>query len=170
MKYALLIPLAATVFAGSSLSQERIYRCGNEYTNSVSAAQARGCKLLEGGNVTVVQGTRVATPSAPGIRAGASASATPSSGPKVEAGEQKVRDSDARKILDHELKMAQDRHADLLREYNNGAPEKRGDELKNQQKYQERVNQLKASLARNEADMAGIRRELDRLGPVAAAK
>ena len=170
MKYVLLIPLAATVFAGGSFSQERIYRCGNEYTNSAPTAEKRGCKLMEGGNVTVVQGTRVAASGAPGARAGAAASATPSSGPKVEAGEQKMRDTDARKILDHELKMAQDRHAELLKEYNSGAPDKRGEEAKNPQKYLERVNQLKASLARNEGDLAGIRREIDRLAPTTATK
>ena len=170
MKYALLIPLMATVFAGSSFSQERIYRCGNEYTNKVPTAQTRGCKLMEGGNVTVVQGTQVALSAAPGARVGAAASATPSSGPRVATGEQKMRDSDARKILDHELKMVQDRHAELLKEFKSGAPDKRGEEMQNQQKYLERVNQLKASLARNEGDMAGIRRELDRLGPATAAK
>ena len=129
-------------------------------------SQTLGCKLMEGGNVTVVQGTRAAA-SAP---ARAASSAVSSGGPRVDAGEQKVRDSDARKILDHELKMAQDRQAELLKEYRNGAPEKRGEETHNQPKYLDRVSQLKASLARNESDMAGIRRELDRLGVTAAAK
>ena len=41
------------VCAGASLgaqAQDRIYRCpGNEYTNNATAAQQRGCKLVEGG-------------------------------------------------------------------------------------------------------------------------
>ncbi|MEN9377483.1 MAG: hypothetical protein RL710_2640, partial [Pseudomonadota bacterium] len=50
MNYALLIPLAAVVFAANSFSQDQIYRCGNEYTNTVPSPQKTGCKLVEGGN------------------------------------------------------------------------------------------------------------------------
>lgn len=168
MKYALLIPLAATVFVANSFSQERIYRCGNEYTNTVPNAQARGCKLVEGGNVTVVQGTRAAA-SAPARTVSASSGAA-SGGPRVDAGEQKARDSDARQILDAELKKAQTRQAELLQEYKNGAPDKRGDEASNQAKYLERVAGLKASLARIDSDIAGIVRELGRSAAVSTAK
>lgn len=141
------------------VAQERIYRCGNEYTNTVSQAQAKGCKLVEGGNVTVVQGVRPKVPASkpPG-------SATSSNGAvRVDAAEQKSRDSDARLILQSELTKAEARQAELLKDYNNGQPEKRVDELRNNLKYLERVAELKASLARNESDIAGIRRELDRL-------
>lgn len=168
MKYALLIPLAAAVFGASSFSQERIYRCGNEYTNTMPNAQARGCKLVEGGNVTVVQGTRPAV-SAP-VRAASAAPATPTGGPRVEPGEQKSRDSDARQILDSELKKAQARQAELLQEYKGGAPEKRGDEVGNPKQYLERVAEIKASLARTNSDIAGLVRELARHGATAAAK
>ena len=53
--------------------------------------------------------------------------------------------------------------AELLKEYNNGEPEKIGPEFRNHQKYLERTAELKASIARNESDIAGIRRELNRL-------
>ncbi|NMM12028.1 MAG: hypothetical protein HHJ17_00605 [Rhodoferax sp.] len=168
MKYALLIPLLATLFVANSYAQERIYRCGNEYTNTVPNAQTRGCKLVAGGNVTVVQGTRPAA-SAP-ARAAATSTAAPSGGQRVDAGEQKSRDSDARRILESELKKAEARQAELLNEYNNGEPEKIGGEARNYQKYLDRVAELKASLARNESDIAGIRRELGRVPPAAAAK
>lgn len=167
MKYALLIPFAAAVFVASSFAQDRIYRCGNEYTNTVPTAQTRGCKLLEGGNVTVVQGTR---PAASAPRTVTASSGAPSGGPRVDAGEQKSRDSDARQILESELKKAEARQAELLKEYNRGEPEKRGDELRSPQKYLDRVAELKSSLARNENDMAGIRRELGRTSAAAAAK
>ena len=62
MKYGLFIPLAATVFVASSFAQSRIYRCGNEYTNTVTEAQAKGCKLVEGGNVTARRQWRAAGP------------------------------------------------------------------------------------------------------------
>jgi hypothetical protein len=164
MKYVLLIPLAATVFVANSFSQERIYRCGNEYTNAVPSAHTQGCKLVSGGNVTVVQGTR---PAASSPARGAAPVPPASGGQRVDAGEQKSRDSDARQILESELKKAEVRHAELLKEYNNGEPEKRGDESRNFQKYLDRVAELKANLARNESDIAGIRREL---GRVPAAK
>lgn len=164
MKHVLVVLLLAVVFTPDSYSQDRIYRCGNEYTNTVPSPQTKGCKLLEGGNVTIVQGTRARGASAP-VRTAAVASAQ-----RVDAGEQKARDSDAFLILESELKKAQERQLALLREYNNGAPEKRGDELRNLQRYLDRVAELKASLARNESDIAGIRRELGRVSSISAAK
>lgn len=169
MKYALLIPLAAVVFVANSVAQERIYRCGNEYTNNVANAQARGCKLMEGGNITVVQGTRPTASAASASPRPAAAGAS-SGGQRVDSAEQKARDADARQILEAELRKAEARQAELLKEYNNGEPEKRGDEARNYQKYLDRVAELKASLARNESDIAGIRRELGRSSAASAAK
>jgi len=173
MNYFLLIPLAASVFAANSFAQERIYRCGNEYTNTVPSAQTKNCKLVSGGNVTVVQGTRPAASTPAATRpAGASAPApaAPAAGPRMDASAQKSRDSDARQILESELKKAEARQVELLKEYNNGEPEKQGIEARNHQKYLDRVAELKASLARNESDIAGIRRELGRVPAASAAK
>lgn len=163
MNFALLIPLAVMAIATNSVAQERIYRCGNEYTNTVPSAQTKGCKLVEGGNVTVVQATK------PPLNA-EKASAKPSSAgaassPRVEGNEQKSRDSDARQILESELKKAEARQAELLKEYNHGEPDKIGGESRNHQKYLDRVAELKASLSRIDSDIAGIRRELGRLSP-----
>ena len=149
-----LLLLALTANAQAQ-APDRIYRCGNAYTNTVTQEQAKNCKLVEGGNITVVQGTRPAK--------AASQAGVASSGPRVNTVEQKSRDSDARLILQSELKNAEERQAELLREYNNGEPERRADEARNSQRYRDRVAELKAKLARNESDMAGIRRELERL-------
>jgi len=162
----LLVPLAAGVFSANSLAQERIYRCGNEYTNTVPDAKSRGCKLVEGGNVTVVQGTR---PSASQPKQATAASQSGSAtGQRIDAADQKSRDSDARRILEEELKKAQVRQDELLHDYNHGEPEKQGSEGRNHQKYLDRVAELKTSLARNDSDMAGIRREIGRLGATTA--
>ena len=169
MNYFLLIPLVAALLTTNSFAQERIYRCGNEYTNTVPSAQTKGCKLVAGGNVTVVQGTRPAASTPPAAHP-AAASAAPSGGQRVDAGAQKSRDSDARQILESELKKAEARQVELLKEYNNGEPEKQGSEARNHQKYLDRVAELKASLARNESDIAGIRRELGRVPAASAAK
>ena len=65
--------------------------------------------------------------------------------------------------LKSELRKAESRHAELQKEYNNGQPEKQGSEGRNYQKYLDRVTEMKAEIARNESDIAGIRRELGRL-------
>ena len=63
MKYPLIAALAlAAIAADGSAQTTRIWRCGNTYTNSPSEAQAKGCKTLEGGNITVVEGTKVNVP------------------------------------------------------------------------------------------------------------
>ena len=156
----MLATTALSWTAGQALAQERIYRCGNEYTNTVSESQAKSCKLVSGGNVTVVQSARPAAPKASGAQAG---------GPRMDSADQRAKDSDARRILELELKKAETRQAELLKEYNNGEPEKVGPEFRNHQKYLERTAELKAAIARNESDLAGIRRELNRLpAPVAA--
>jgi hypothetical protein len=118
--------------------------------------------LLEGGNVTVVQGTRP-TASAP-VRPSATTAQ------RVDALEQKSRDSDARQILESELKKAQERQLDLQKEFNNGEPPLRAGETPSSKTYLTRSADLKASLLRNESDIAGIRRELGRVSPASAAK
>jgi hypothetical protein len=158
MQYAFLISLAVAALATSSFAQTTIYRCGSTYTNDAAEAKAKGCKTMEGGNITVVQGTRV-NGNAP-VRV-ATAPQT-SGGQRIDADDQRARDSDARVILEAELKKAEARQAELAKEYNNGDPEKLGPEHRNYQKYIDRVAELKASIARTESDIAGIKRELGR--------
>jgi hypothetical protein len=161
MKYVLLTFFASMFGAHTAaLAQERIYRCGNEYTNAVTESQLKNCKLVSGGNVTVVQapkgsgtsGTKVAS-------AGNSAAQTQ----RADSGDQRAKDSDARVILEAELKKAEARQAELVKEFNNGEPEKLGPEARNHQKYLDRVAELKANISRGESDIAGIRRELGRV-------
>lgn len=148
--------LAALVAAGPSFSQDRIYRCGNEYTNNAATAKSRDCKLIEGGNVTVIEAPK-------GAPAAGRVVTAPSAGQRVEASDQRARDNEARSILESELKKAETRRAELAREFNGGEPERRGDEARNYQKYMDRVAELKASIARLDSDIAGIRRELSRV-------
>ncbi len=168
MKHTLAALAMALAAAAPAAAQDRIYRCGNEYTNNAPQAKERGCRLVEGGNVTVLQGAaRPASPgaAAPAAAAGAApaASASPPGAPRVATSDQRARDADARAILDDELRKAEQRLAELRREYNDGAPQRTALELRNPQVYMERTAELKASVARAEADVAGIRRELGRL-------
>ncbi|MFT4242699.1 MAG: hypothetical protein QM569_10490 [Acidovorax sp.] len=164
MKKTLTILLLIAAAAPVAWAQDRIYRCGNEYTNNTQQAKERGCKLVEGGNVTVLQGSR---PAAGGTSAGgaSASSSSPPSAPRVSANDQKARDADARAILEAELRKAEARHAALVKEYNGGAPERGALDLRNPQRYIERTEELKASVARSESDIAGIKREIARLPP-----
>lgn len=148
-----------------------VYRCpGNVYTSDreLTAAQAeqRGCRVIEGAPISVVQTPRprAATPAA-------AASGTPGGAGPARSGEQKVdpmtqreRDSDARRILSDELRKEEERLAELKREFNNGEPERRGDE-RNYQRYIDRVADMKAGILRKEADIAALKRELAKLPP-----
>jgi hypothetical protein len=161
-----LVLLAAA--ASSAFAQERIYRCAAkpgatpEYINNARDAQARGCKQIDGGNVTVVQGTPVSRP-AP-VRVAGSVQAAPSSG----NAEQRARDSDTRAILEAELRKAEARLAEQQKEFNNGEPEKQGIEGRNYQRYLDRVAEMKESIARHESDIAGLKREIGRLPALTA--
>ena len=159
--------LAFALFVNHSYAQSGTgvsYKCaGNEYTDKPQTSKNGGCKLLEGGNVTVVQGTRVF--GAEPIRV---ASLTPkttsssSSGQRTDSAEQKTRDSDSRGILEAELRKAEAKQAELLKEYKNGEPDRNALDIKNPQRYVDRVAELKANIARNDSDIAGIKRELGR--------
>ncbi len=136
---------------------QRIYRCGNAYTNQPDPAL--NCKPLAGGSVTVIEGTRVQVPQAVSPTVNASGGSA-----KVDSSEQRQRDAQAQAVLQAELQKAQRQHAELLHEWHNGEPERRADEHRQPQKYQDRVAQLRGALQRTEADVAGLQRELSRLG------
>ena len=156
--FSLLLALAC----GTASAQ--IYRCaavdgkGTEYINNSKDAQQRGCKTMQGGNVTVVQGTPVQKNV---VRA---ASTSSPSGIRIDGSpDQKVRDSDSRSILQSELKKAESKLAEQQKEFNNGEPEKQGIEGRNYQRYLDRVADLKEGIARNQSDIAGLKREISRL-------
>ena len=141
MKYALLTFLVVLTGASGTLAQDRVYRCGNnEYTNDQAVVKTRNCKQIEG-NVSVIAGTAVRSP------APSAPVATGSAVQKVDANDQRARDSDARGVLEAELKRAEARRAELLAEYKDGKPDHQGIESRNHQKYLDRVAELKAAIA-----------------------
>ena len=138
-----------------------VYRCpGNPvlYTDAISAKEARdkGCRMLEGAPVSVIQGPRPRA--APALPNGSAAAGGPA-GSRIDPAEQRSRDSDARRILGAELRREEERLAALKAEFNNGEPERMGNE-KNFQKYTERVADMKAAITRKESDIAALKREL----------
>jgi hypothetical protein len=166
MKNTLLLPIVSALLAFSSVPVvAQVFRCSAagssapEYINNPKEAQTRGCKVMEGGNVTVVQGTVVPKPAPVRV-----ASATNSNATRTDGGpEQKARDSDSRAILESELKKSEAKLAEQQKEYNNGEPEKQGIEGRNYQRYLDRVAELKDGITRNQSDIAGLKREIARL-------
>ena len=159
-----LAPAAAlwAVAATAAVAQDgprTVYRCPGPpvlYTDTLNPQEARerGCRTIEGAPVTIVQVPRPRAPaSAPAARPGEG---------KVDPAAQRARDSDARRILGDELQREEERLAEMRKELNNGEPERRGDE-RNYQRYLDRVAEMKAALARKEADVAALRRELAKL-------
>ena len=162
----LLASLCALALQGWADEPQHIYRCGNAYTNHPNPAQ--NCKPVSNtaSRVIVIEGTRVQGQQSVSPSAGSgSNSATAST--KVDSADQHQRDTQAQAVLQAELQKAQKQQAELLREWNNGEPERRADEFRQPQKYQDRVAQLRGALQRTEADVAGLQREIARL-PVAA--
>jgi len=149
--------------ATGAVAATTVYRCPGPpvlYTDQITAQEAkdRNCRTIEGAPITVV------SPPKPRPVAGSPANggaARPSEG-KVGAGEQRSRDSDARKILESELRREETKLAELQKEFNNGQPERKGDE-RNYQKYLDRVEEMKAAIARKESDIEALKRELTKM-------
>ena len=155
-----------------------VYRCpskiggADEFTNLISEEQARerGCRTIEGAPITVIQGNRPRVAAAGAPRAGASGAnsaanpAASATDARIDPAAQRLRDADARRILEAELQREEDKFALLRRDYNNGEPERRGNEH-NFQNYLDRVAQMKASINRSEADVAALKREISKLPP-----
>lgn len=146
-----------------------VYRCPGPpvlYTDALTPAEAkaRDCRLIEGVPVTVIQGRpRPPAASSPNGASGpAAAPATRAPGARVEPDAQRARDTEARRILEGELRREEERLEALRKDYNNGEPERRGDE-RNYQRYLDRVAQMKASIQRAESDIAALKRELAKM-------
>ncbi|MEO5697848.1 MAG: hypothetical protein ABIQ60_12030 [Burkholderiaceae bacterium] len=136
-----------------------VYRCpGNPvlYTDAISEKEAKdkGCKVLEGAPVTVIQTTKPRPPARSEARVGAGPASS-----QVDPAEQRARDSDARRILEAELGREEERLAAMKVDYNNGEPDRQGNE-RNYQKYLDRVADMKAALARKEGDITALKREI----------
>jgi hypothetical protein len=157
-------------------SQRPVWRCPGppvEYTNELTLEQARerGCRVIEAVPVTVMQPPPRAPTSPAATPAGSAPAARPQPGAaaarpeaRIDPAAQRSRDAEARRILEAELRREEERLATLRREFNNGEPERRGDE-RNFARYQERVAEMRASIARKEADVAALRREIAKFPP-----
>jgi len=158
-------PTRATLLLGLGLlalpaaqAVDVTYKCpGHVYSNTMSAKEAKdkGCTVLDNAPITVIQSQKPKQAGEGARPANATA--------RVDPADQRARDSDARRILESELKREEDRLAELKAEYKDGTPDRQGAEIRNFQKYLDRVSDLKAAIARKEGDIAALKREIAKL-------
>jgi hypothetical protein len=155
---ALLVPAHA---------QSEVYVCMNgdgtrEYKNT---GETKGCKRVDMQGISMIPspykkpGVQTASFNRPASGTGA---ASPSDFPKIDSGTQKARDTDRMQILSEEMKVEERKLAALKQDYNNGEPERRGDE-RNFAKYQERVASMKDDVSRTEKNIEALKREIGNL-------
>jgi hypothetical protein len=146
--------VAAFAIACTSAEAQDTYKCVDEHgqTTFTNTGSTKGCTRM---NVDPVVVPKLVTPQQ-------KQAASPAGFPKVDGSTQRARDSDRRRILEDELHDKESRLADLKREYNNGEPERQGNE-RNYQRYLDRTEQLKADIARAESDIASIRSEISKV-------
>jgi hypothetical protein len=135
-----------------------VYKCKDAsgtimFTNSPPNPKA--CEKLSLNPVTTIPAPKVPARSSNG----GGNTATPANFPRVDSAQQKARDEDRRDLLNEELAKTENKCADLKKEYNNGEPERQGNE-RNFVKYQERVAKLKEDVARCDADIAALKKEI----------
>ena len=154
--------LALLALAGlQAQAQTTVYKCVENgrvlYTDTASQPN---CKAID------TQGAISAPPRAPApavtMRQGAArapAATAPSNFPRVDNATQRARDDDRRAILQDELRSEEKKLAELKQVFNNGEPERQGNE-KNYAKYQERVAQMRDDIGRSEKNIEALKREL----------
>ncbi len=158
----LLAPLFVLASLGAQ-AQGTVYRCPGPpvlYTDALSAKEAseKGCRTIEGTPITVLQ-----TPKPrPSTATAAAAEGARSGDGRIESGQQRARDDERRQVLQTELRQAEERLANAQRDFSNGQGERRGDE-RNYQKYLDRMAELKDNIARYEADVQALKREISKL-------
>ena len=154
---ALLVFLAVTGYAHA---QNEVWLCVDdhgkkEYKNT---GATKGCKRVDLPSLNMVP----APPKRPAVQTAAKSSSSPAEFPKIDSNTQKTRDNDRRQILLDEMKTEEDKLAGLKKEFNNGEPERRGDE-RNYAKYQERLATMQEDIGRTEKNIEALKREIGNL-------
>lgn len=157
---------AGLMFSGAAGAQTVVYKCVDaqgrvEFTDT----NKRGCKALDlpGYIPAPPQRPAPAAPASPSARqaspAPAASTPSPANFPRVDTGQQRVRDDERREILNEELRAEEQKLAEQRREFNNGEPARNGNE-RNYAKYQERVGQMREDISRTERNIEALRREI----------
>ena len=160
------LAVASLLMVSGAQAQGTVYRCPGPpvlYTDALTAkeAQEKGCRTIEGTPITILQAVKPRG-SAPAPSGAGEASRGPDS--RVDPNQQRGRDNERRRVLETELREAEERLAAAQREYAGGAAERRGDE-RNYQRYMDRMAELKNGITRQENDILALKREISKLPP-----
>jgi hypothetical protein len=162
LRLALVAGLAAH---GGARADSVVYKCVDKSSGRVEFTDINkpGCKVLDLPGYIAAPAPAPRSAPAVTMRQGtgrpAPASANPAGFPRVDSATQRARDDDRRTILEDELRAEERKLADLKRDFNNGEPERQGNE-KNYAKYQERVAQMRDDIGRSEKNVEALKREL----------
>jgi hypothetical protein len=133
-----------------------IYLCTDDQGRRTyqNTGNAKGCKKVDVQPILTVPAPRV-----PARSSQSGNDTRPANFPRVDGDTQRSRDADRRRILEDELKSEEEKLGRLRIEYNNGEPERRGEE-RNYALYQERVQRMLAEIQRSENNIASLKREI----------
>lgn len=144
--------LALLVALWAPALRAEIYECidasGNKRFTNIKS-EAKGCKLLDIGPVNTVPAPKLPGKAAP----------APANFPKVDAGTQKQRDSDRRRILEQEL----DNEQKLLGQAQKDLAEQESIRLGSERNYQrvlDRLEPYQKKVKLHENNIANLKKEL----------
>ncbi|MBC7405687.1 MAG: DUF4124 domain-containing protein [Cytophaga sp.] len=152
--------LLFSIFVAKAQAEADVFLCIDEHGKKEykNTGTTKGCKKVELPGINIVPAPVVSTAK----KASASPASSPPNFPKVDDSTQKARDADRKQILLDELKTEEQKLSSLKKEYNNGEPERRGDE-KNFAKYQDRTTMMKDDISRTEKNIEALKREVGNL-------
>lgn len=140
--------VGAAVSIGSARADNDVYVCTD--ANGVKVftdVSSKGCKKEDLPGLTTFPVTK-------------KTNAAPTNFPKVDPSIQKRRDDERKQILHDEMANEQKKLDDLNAEYNNGQPDRQGNE-KNYAKYLERTQNLKDEITRSQQNIDALQREIN---------
>lgn len=156
---AAILALAAGLVHPGARADSTVYKCVDKSGHvEFTDVNKSGCKVLD--LPGYMPAPRAPTPPVTMQGAGRpSAAPGPAGFPRVDSATQHARDDERREILNDELQAEQQKLASLKRDFNNGEPERQGNE-KNYAKYQERVAQMRDDISRSEKNIEALQREI----------
>ena len=146
-------------------AQAQIYRCLDANGRPLYTDTKVGkCQLIDTGyrSPPAASAPIPAPRASSGAGTPSPAASTPSSFPRVDTSVQRERDGERREILGDELRIEERKLVDLRKEFNNGEPERQGNE-RNYAKYQERVASMRDEIGRTERNIEALQREISNI-------
>jgi outer membrane translocation and assembly module TamA len=156
---AAVFAVAMQASAAFAQGEGAVYRCKDANGSTMFTNNPGNAKSCEKMQIQAV--STIPAPKLPAARSsnGAAATPTPPNFPRVEPAQQKARDEGRKDLLQDELVKTEAKCTALKKEYNNGEPERQGNE-RNYAKYQERTAKLKEDLDRCDSDLVALKKEI----------